>query len=94
MELRHLQEKDRLYTVRENEKIAARYKSAHDIMIEAQRKARPMDRSAIVPLVKGQKMTKAEYMMNRDLLKQAAQIKAQGAFEHLNEIIKNRKVTQ
>ena len=33
-------------------------------------------------------------MMNKELLKQAAKIKAQGEFDHLNDIIKNRKVTQ
>lgn len=36
---------------------------------------RPVDRSAIVKVTPGQKMTKAEYLINRELLKEVAQIK-------------------
>lgn len=44
-------------------------------MLEAKKSMRPVERSAIVKVTQGQKMTKAEYLMNRDLLKEVAHIK-------------------
>ena len=59
----------------EEQKRAARFKAGREMMLEAKKNARPEERSAIIPLTLGQKMSKEEYMMNRDLLEKVAEIK-------------------
>lgn len=54
-------------------------------MMEAKKSMRPAERSAIVKLTVGQKMSKDEYLMNRDLLKEVAEVKKQGEFHKLQE---------
>ncbi len=53
--------------------------------MEAKKSMRPAERSAIVKLTVGQKMSKDEYLMNRDLLKEVAEVKKQGEFHKLQE---------
>jgi len=53
----------------DHEKQQAQFKNATEVMLDAKRKMRPIDRSAIVPLVRGEKMTKAEYLLNKDKIK-------------------------
>lgn len=63
-------------------------------MIEAQKRARPEDRSAIVPLIVGQKMTKEELTMNRDLLFKVSEIKKNGELDKIGEFMKNDKISR
>ena len=60
-------------------------------MMEA-KKSINAERSAIAKPSQGQKMTKAEFLMNRDLLREVAQIKKQGEFEKLKEFSSAAKV--
>jgi hypothetical protein len=41
-------------------------------MLEAKKSMKPVDRSAIVKITHGQKMSKDEFLMNRELLKEVA----------------------
>jgi len=41
----------------------------------------------------GQKMTKAEYMMNKQLLKDVAETKKRGEFGQLHEAMHSTKIT-
>jgi len=41
-------------------------------MLEAKKSMKPVDRSAIVKIRHGQKMSKDEFLMNRELLKEVA----------------------
>ena len=94
MELRYLQNKNKQQELLEERKKAARYQSAHELLLEAKKNGRPEDRSAILPLVLGQKMTKAEYMINKDLLSKVAEIKKKGEFDNLHEFMRHNKITK
>jgi len=54
-------------------------------MLEAQKSMKPIERSAIVKITPGQKMSKDEYLMNRSLLNEVAKVKRQGEFSKLKE---------
>ena len=84
-EFLYVQEKERRQIALEDEKKAARWKSAHELMLEAKKIMKPVDRSAIVKITHGQKMSKDEFLMNRELLKEVAQVKRQGEFNKLKE---------
>lgn len=84
-EFLYVQEKERRQIALEDEKKAARWKSAHELMLEAKKSMKPVDRSAIVKIRHGQKMSKDEFLMNRELLKEVAQVKRQGEFNKLKE---------
>ena len=42
---------------------------------------------------RGEKMTKEELRFNKDLLKEVAKIKKQGAFVNINEVCASKKIT-
>ena len=90
-EFLYVQEKERRQIALEDEKKAARWKSAHELMLEAKKSMKPVDRSAIVKITHGQKMSKDEFLMNRELLKEVAQVKRQGEFNKLKEFSSTEK---
>lgn len=63
------------------------------LMLESEQKLATSRAAVINGASRGEKMTKEELRMNKELLKEVASIKKQGLFENVSERCTSRKVT-
>ena len=77
----------------EAEKELARRKHAQNLMIESEQRLAEMKAAEVNGANRGEKMTKEELRFNKDLLKEVAKIKKQGAFNNIHEVCASKKIT-
>ena len=70
-----------------------RRKHAMGVMKESEQKIAALKALEINGANRGEKMTKEELRFNKDLLKEVAKIKKQGAFTNINEVCASKKIT-
>ena len=85
--------KDNEWQRREDKKNAERKQHALNLMLEANEKQRRDEALGANGAKRGQKMTKEEQRLNRELLKEVSKIKKEGNFNDLYMQCTNKKVT-
>ena len=85
--------KDNEWQRREDKKNAERKQHALNLMLEANEKQRRDEALGANGAKRGQKMTKGEQRLNRELLKEVSKIKKEGNFNDLYMQCTNKKVT-
>ena len=77
----------------EAEKDLARRKHAMGVMLESEQRIAELKAMEVNGANRGEKMTKEELRFNKDLLKEVAKIKKQGAFTNIHEVCASKKIT-
>ena len=77
----------------EAEKDLARRKHAMGVMLESEQRIAELKALEVNGANRGEKMTKEELRFNKDLLKEVAKIKKQGAFTNIHEVCASKKIT-
>ena len=77
----------------EAEKNEARRRHAQSLMKESEQRMAESKAAEVNGAGRGEKMTKEELRFNKDLLKEVAKIKKQGAFVNIHEVCASKKIT-
>ena len=91
-QMEHTIAKDEEWKKREEKKIQERRQHAHQLMHETSEKHRAIQEQCANGGRRGEKMTREEVRLNKELLKEVSKIKKQGNFNNLLEEVGNERV--
>lgn len=84
--------KDEEWKKREEKKMVQRRQHAQNLMLETSEKHRIIQEQCANGGKRGEKMTKEELRLNKELLKEVSKIKKSGNFKNLLDQVQNEKV--
>ena len=91
-QMEHTIAKDEEWKKREEKKIRERRQHAHQLQHETTEKHRVIQAQCAPGGRRGEKMTREEVRLNKELLKEVSKIKKQGIFNNLLEEVGNERV--